>query len=168
MVEGNVEGNIEGLLGQSEEKLPNKKVDLFPALADRKMAPINSVRQAVHQRLGTQISVFAPLSFEEALDIVECLRGRAATTITLDSMKKIDAKRLVDFVAGASAALDGNFHKLNEQCYLFCPSNIKITAADKTMPKTDIDQGFPSLDYLFPNVSQLGVPKSQTLNTWQQ
>ena len=106
-----------------------KDVNIFPALSDRRGLP-TSVRQAP-TRLGTQISVFCPVTFEEALDIVECLRGRAATTISLENMKKIDASRLVDFVAGASAALDGDFHKLSEQVYLFCPSNIKITAPGK-------------------------------------
>ncbi len=156
----------QGLVGQSEEKMPKNKVDLFPALADRKMAPINSVRQALPPRHGTQISVFTPISFDQALDIVESLRGRAATTITLDSMKRVDAKRLVDFVAGASAALAGSFHKLNEQCYLFCPSNIKITADDRTMPKTAAGQGSATLDYLFPNNELINWPKSQASTTW--
>lgn len=123
-------------------------VDLFPALADKRMMPINAIRQPVATKIGTQISVFAPLSFDEALDIVECLRARAATTVTLDNMKKHDASRLVDFVAGASTALLGNFHKLSEQVYVFCPSNIKISAPSKTSTKTTAD--IPSLDFLYP------------------
>ena len=106
-----------------------KDVNIFPALTDRRGLPV-AIRETP-SRLGTQISIFSPVTFEEALDIVECLRGRAATTISLENMKKLDASRLVDFVAGASAALDGDFHKLSEQVYLFCPSNIKITAPGK-------------------------------------
>lgn len=140
------------------------KVDLFPALADRRMMPINAIRQPVAQTVGTQISTFCPMSFDEALDIVECLRGRAATTISLDNMKKWDASRLVDFVAGASAALDGDFHKLSEQVYLFCPSNIKITAPSQTVTKSTPDRGLNSIDFLYPN-----APDSQgakPLSTW--
>ena len=106
-----------------------KDVNIFPALTDRRGVPMTPRHET--SRLGTQISIFCPVTFEEALDIVECLRGRAATTISLENMKKLDASRLVDFVAGASAALDGDFHKLSEQVYLFCPSNIKITAPAK-------------------------------------
>jgi len=77
-------------------------------------------------------------------------------------MKKIDASRLVDFVAGASAALDGDFHKLSEQVYLFCPSNIKITA-EKPLPPQAFNSGITasdlattsgeraSLDFLYPS-----------------
>jgi len=129
-------------------------VDLFPALADKRMMSINSIRQAVPAKQGTQISTFNPISFDEALDIVECLRARSATTITLDNMKKVDAHRLVDFVAGASSALQGNFHKLSEQVYLFCPANIKISVPGKV---SNLGMGFeekPSLDFLYPKDMQ--------------
>jgi len=154
-------------INNGAEKPAKSKVDLFPALADRKMMSINAIRQPVPAHIGTQISVFNPESFEEALDIVECLRSRAATTITLDNMRKWDASRLVDFVAGASAALDGDFHKLSDQVYLFCPSNINITAtADKTMPKPKHSetQGVHSLDFLYPNSSE--KERSQALSSW--
>jgi cell division inhibitor SepF len=130
-----------------------QEVDLFPALTDKRAVPMTtSLRQNNTSRIGTQISIFSPVSFEEALEIVECLRGRAATTISLENMKKIDANRLVDFVAGASAALDGDFHKLSEQVYIFCPSNIKITAPGKqiaaSVQPTSLDA--TSLDFLYP------------------
>jgi len=143
-----------------------KDVDLFPALTDRKAGTLSSLRTPP-SRMGTQISVFTPISFEEALDVVECLRGRAATTISLENMKKIDANRLVDFVAGASAALDGDFHKLSEQVYLFCPSNIKITAPGKEIEKaaatTALLGGVGALDFLYP----ASTPHdSSTSSTW--
>jgi cell division inhibitor SepF len=141
------------------------KVDLFPALADRRTMPINAIRQPVTvPRLGTQISIFSPVSFDEALDIVECLRGRAATTISLDNMKKWDASRLVDFVAGASAALDGDFHKLSDQVYLFCPSNIKITPPVASLTKSAVTQGLNSLDFLYPN--SLEAERTKTFTGW--
>jgi len=124
-------------------------VDLFPALADKRLMPINAIRPPIATKVGTQISVFTPNTFDEALDIVECLRARAATTVTLDNMKKHDAKRLVDFVAGASAALSGNFHKLSEQVYVFCPSNIKISSTSASVTPTAGAAHMPSLDFLY-------------------
>jgi cell division inhibitor SepF len=134
-------------------------VDLFPALADKRLMPINAIRQPVHTKIGTQISVFTPVTFDEALDIVECLRARAATTVTLDNMKKHDAKRLVDFVAGASAALSGNFHKLSEQVYVFCPSNIKISSPNANPTPSLGGPNMPSLDFLY-------APDKTTNKSW--
>ena len=135
-----------------------REVELFPGLGDRRAYPMAPVAAGGGTRLGTHINLFQPSSFEEALEIVECLRARSATTITLDKMKKVDAGRLVDFVTGASAALDGDFHKLTEQVYVFCPSNIRIVASGKipvvasglTRP-TNFGGG--PLDFLFPESS---------------
>lgn len=129
-------------------------VDLFPALVDRKFTALPQ-RES---RLGTQISIFEPASFDEAIDIVECLRTRAATTICLDKMKKMDAIRLVDFVSGAAAAIDGDFHKLTEQVFVFCPSNIKIVATEQRPVETRAaiatsSTGQNPLDYLFANLT---------------
>ncbi|MCC6976830.1 MAG: cell division protein SepF [Candidatus Melainabacteria bacterium] len=129
-----------------------KEVDLFPAIAEKRLVPMTSMRSTAPERIGTQISMFEPVSFDEAVEIVECLRSRAATTISLGNMKKIDANRLVDFVAGASAALDGDFHKLSEQVYIFCPSNIKITVPGKAAASAAAVPGFDTgaaLDFLY-------------------
>ncbi|HEY9787862.1 MAG TPA: cell division protein SepF [Candidatus Obscuribacterales bacterium] len=128
-----------------------REVDLFPALADRRLVPMGAMRQNAPTRLGTQISLFSPVTFDEAIEIVECLRSRAATTISLENMKKIDANRLVDFVAGASAALDGDFHKLSEQVYIFCPSNIKITVPGKAPAAASPFESGSALDFLYPS-----------------
>lgn len=146
-------------------------VDLFPALSDKRMLTMSTMRPAPAPNGNTQISIFAPVSFEEAIEIVECLRCRAATTISLENMKKLDAKRLVDFVAGASAALDGDFHKLSEQVYIFCPSNIKITAdllqeEDEDATEEQLPADIGALDFLYSSTQQSNA--AQSSSAWLQ
>lgn len=169
----NLLGRQKEIMGQEDKETPQdkpastngrsskKEVDLFPALADRKSVPLVPPRIAPTNG-GPQISLFAPVSFDEALDIVECLRTRAAATICLENMRKSDANRLVDFVAGASAAIDGDFHKMSEQVYLFCPSNFKIVAPSQEAAKT-LSAGNP-FDFLYSG----GLPpdKSSLNNLW--
>lgn len=149
----------------SSGRAPRKEVELFPVIAEKKGAPQAAAPQATASnvtRLGTQISIFNPVTFDEALDIVTCLRGRAATTISLDKLKKSDAGRLVDFVSGASAALDGDFHKLTDQVYIFCPANIKIVAPIKPITTAARPTG-GALDFLLSpdlvsdKINQLGL-----------
>ena|GEM_PF-2317312 len=130
-----------------------KEVDLFPVLQERSRVPQMSMvaQQQAPDRFGAQISMFNPVTFEEALNIVDCLRTRASATISLENMRKADADRLVDFVSGASAAIDGDFHKLNDNVYLFCPSNMRIIGPSDTT-KAASNAGGP-LDYLFPEGS---------------
>ena len=144
-------------------------VDLFPALSDKRMLTMSTMRPAPAPNGNTQISIFTPVSFDEAIEIVECLRCRAATTISLENMKKIDAKRLVDFVAGASAALDGDFHKLSEQVYIFCPSNIKITAdlmKEEEVKEEQLPADIGALDFLYSSTQQSG--SSHSTSAWLQ
>lgn len=123
-----------------------KEVDLFPAVIDRKNMPMVSSR-IVPTNSGPHISMFAPANFDEALDIVECLRTRCAATISLENLRKQDANRLVDFVSGASAAIDGDFHKMSEQVYLFCPSNFRIVSSEKETAKSTREPN--PLDFLY-------------------
>lgn len=145
----------------ADSRPPKKEVELFPAIAERNQ---HNVPSAVHDggRLGTRINMFQPLSFEEALEIVEALRSRNATTISLDKLPKADANRLIDFVAGASAALDGDFHKMTEQVFLFCPANIRIIGPAKAAPalatpSAKTSAATFSLDALFPDLQKEGA-----------
>lgn len=128
-------------------KVGKKEVDLFPAVIERNASVVSGVRSGDVVR-GTQFSMFSPTTFEEALDIVACLRSRAATTICLDKMRKVDAVRLVDFITGASSALDGDFQKMSESVYLFCPSNIRIMTREDKVAGTKSTTS--ALDYLYP------------------
>ncbi len=137
-----------------------KEVELFPPIAERNQ---HNVPSAVQDggRLGTRINMFKPVSFDEALEIVEALRSRNATTISLDKLPKSDANRLIDFVAGASAALDGDFHKMTEQVFLFCPANIRIVGPAKAAPALSTpsrsNSSTLSLDTLFPDLQKEGT-----------
>lgn len=133
--------------GASVHRPGKTEVDLFPVVHHERR-PVATQQEAPTRggmRFATQISIFNPVTFDDAMEIVECLRGRAATTISLDQMKKPDAGRLIDFVTGASTALDGDFHKLTDQVYVFCPSNISIVPPEK--PLTKPANG--ALDFLF-------------------
>lgn len=138
---------------------PKKEVELFPPIAERNQHTVPSALQD-SGRLGTKINMFTPVTFEEALEIVESLRARNAATISLDKLQKADANRLIDFVAGASAALDGDFHKMTEKVFLFCPASIRIIGPTKTQPALS-NPSKPtttslSLDALFPDLQKDG------------
>jgi FtsZ-interacting cell division protein YlmF len=136
----------------SSARAPRKEVDLFPPLADHKPSPASEVPAGGGKRLGMEISMFQPASFEEAIDIVSRLRSRAATTISLDKMRRGDAGRLVDFVSGASAAIDGGFHKLTDMVYVFCPANMKIVAPVRVTPSLKLGGG--PLDFIFADAGE--------------
>ena len=136
---------------------PKKEVELFPPIAERNQHAVPNALQD-NGRVSTNINMFSPVTFEEALEIVESLRSRNAATISLDKLQKADANRLIDFVAGASAALDGDFHKMTDKVFLFCPASIRIVGPAKTQSAlsapTTKSATTLSLDALFPDLQK--------------
>ncbi len=76
----------------------------------------------------SEMLIVEPKSFDEALDIVESLRMRKAVIINLTDLDGDQAQRLIDFVAGATHALDGNQERIGDGIFLFSPSNVVINS----------------------------------------
>jgi len=76
----------------------------------------------------SEMLIVEPKSFEEALEVVESLRVRKAVIVNLSSLEPEAAQRLIDFVAGATHALDGHQQRVGDGIFLFSPSNVVINS----------------------------------------
>lgn len=77
---------------------------------------------------SNQVVVIEPHAFEEALEIVEHLRARKSIILNLHLLDTSQSQRVVDFLSGATHALDGNQHRIGDGVFIFTPSNIMITS----------------------------------------
>ena len=77
---------------------------------------------------SNQVVVIEPHAFEEALEIVEHLRARKSIILNLHLLDTSQSQRVVDFLSGATHALDGNQHRIGDGVFIFTPSNIVITS----------------------------------------
>lgn len=75
---------------------------------------------------GYEVMVIEPRSFEESLEIVNNLRQRKSVVLNLHLLDKEQSQRIVDFLSGATHALDGNQQKIGEGVFIFTPNNIAI------------------------------------------
>jgi len=75
---------------------------------------------------GYEVMVIEPRSFEESLEIVGNLRQRKSVVLNLHLLDNEQSQRIVDFLSGATHALDGNQQKIGEGVFIFTPSNIAI------------------------------------------
>ena len=51
-------------------------------------------------------------------------------------------QRVVDFLAGATFALDGNQQKIGEDVFIFTPTNVNITAEQEKKAAASITDAF--------------------------
>lgn len=82
----------------------------------------------------SEMLIVEPKSFEDALEIVGSLRSRKAVIVNLSSLEPESAQRLVDFVAGATHALEGHQERIGEGIFLFSPSNVVISSPGSDQP----------------------------------
>lgn len=78
-------------------------------------------------------------SFEDVRKAVDGLREGVQQIVNLEQTPADMAERLIDFMNGATYAIDGSVEKIGEQVYLFTPQNITIEVEEKsfsTGPKT--------------------------------
>ena len=76
----------------------------------------------------SEVLVIEPRSFDDALEIVEELRSRRSVVLNLQYLDAEQSQRVVDFLAGATHALDGHQQRIGQGVFIFAPSNFTVTS----------------------------------------
>ena len=79
-------------------------------------------------RGGSEVIVVEPRSFDDAATIVQHLKDRKIVMLNLHLLDKEQSQRTLDFVCGASQALNGSPKKVGDLVFVFAPSNVTLSA----------------------------------------
>lgn len=121
-------------LGLAEEEDDDKNM-----VSHREPQPQTSRRGKVvnlHASKNLKVIVTEPKHFDDAQDIADHLKNKSPVVINLEQTDLETAKRIIDFVSGATFAINGNYQKISSQIFIFSPPNIDINAA---ISKSEID-----------------------------
>ncbi|MBV9852556.1 MAG: cell division protein SepF [Armatimonadetes bacterium] len=94
----------------------------------RKTAPTLRLDQARRVHITVRRAV---RGFEEARRAADGLKDGQQQIVNLEQTPVEMAERVVDFLNGATYALDGSVEKIGEQVYLFTPASVIIDIEDK-------------------------------------
>lgn len=72
--------------------------------------------------------VIEPKNIDECRKLIDNLRARKPVIINLEKVETDLARKMFDFMSGATYALSGNIQKINQNIYLFAPQNVNIKA----------------------------------------
>lgn len=75
-----------------------------------------------------RLVITKPREFSEAQVIVEHIKNRKPVLVNLEETEKDEAKRIIDFISGATFALDGNMQKVSQQIFVFAPAQVEVNA----------------------------------------
>jgi len=82
--------------------------------------------------------VIEPRTFEESLEVVNNLRSRKSLILNLHLLDAEQSQRVVDFVSGATHAIDGHQQKVGDGVFVFTPNTVNISVeTEKTRISRD-------------------------------
>ncbi|WP_207637542.1 cell division protein SepF [Desulfotruncus alcoholivorax] len=117
-------------MGFEEEQLDDREQDLRaveeePVLLQKPKKNRGQV-VSLHTQRQVRVVVIEPASFDDVPAIADNLKNRRPVIINLEQADSELAKRVVDFVSGATYALDGSMQKVGKGIFLSVPSNVGI------------------------------------------
>ncbi len=97
-----------------------------PAADAQKAIPIEK-RVSIAGTNTFTLVVIEPKSFDECPKLVDSLKGRRPVVINLEKIETETAKKIFDFLSGATYALNGNVQKVANNIFIFAPEKVDIT-----------------------------------------
>ena len=75
-----------------------------------------------------KLILIEPNSFDECPKLVDSLKSRKPIIINLEKLETEIARKIFDFLSGATYALDGNVQKIANNIFIFTPDNVSVAA----------------------------------------
>ena len=73
--------------------------------------------------------VIEPKSFDESPKLVDNLKAKKPVIINLEKLESDTARKIFDFLSGATYALNGNVQKIANNIFVFVPENVDVTSS---------------------------------------
>lgn len=110
-----------------------------PAPAPEKKRPLGGMPSSKPQerRFGAtnsssfKLLLIEPKTFEECPKLVDSLKSRRPVIINLERLETEVARKIFDFLSGATYALNGNVQKVANNIFIFAPENVDIAGGQQ-------------------------------------
>ena len=74
-----------------------------------------------------QVTILRTRRLSDAQNAVEAIRQRHCVLLQLDDADPAEAQRVIDFLAGAISALDGQVERIGDSTILFSPAGVSVS-----------------------------------------
>ena len=82
---------------------------------------------------SSEVTVIEPRSFSESAQIVKKLIEKKTVILHLDLLDKEQSQRTIDFVCGASHAIEGSVQKISDTVVIFTPNTVALSVESAAM-----------------------------------
>ena len=104
-----------------------------PAKFDNNVVPMRN-RTVKALTNAFKLVVIEPKGFDECSKLVDSLKSRKPIIVNLEQLDSDTARKIFDFLGGATYALNGNVQKVANNIFVFAPENVAIFAEGDNKP----------------------------------
>ena len=83
--------------------------------------------KVVPMRRGMEVTTIKPTSMEDSRDICDFLLAGKVVVLNMEGIHTDLAQRIIDFISGATFAINGNLQKISNYIFLVTPTNVDIS-----------------------------------------
>ena len=76
---------------------------------------------------GSEVYVIKPQDFNEAQTVTDFLKDGKAIIINMEGIELSLAQRIIDFIGGATYALDGSLQAISGNIFVAAPADIEVS-----------------------------------------
>ncbi|HHX60731.1 MAG TPA: cell division protein SepF [Epulopiscium sp.] len=105
-------------------------VDIEPAPTERRRGASNFSQPKVvniHKNAKMDIMNFKMVKYEVTGEICSYIKMRKPVVVNMQRLEKEAAQRALDYLTGATYALDGSVEKIADNIFIFSPEHINIS-----------------------------------------
>ena len=127
-------GEDEGYIEEPEEVIAYQTEGQLAMQPEIKPVVRNTVetgKNVVNGTFGkgnTEVIICEPREYKESVEFVKHSKDKKSIIVNLNLLDANDAVRLVDFLCGATHALNGNQRKISENVFIFTPMSVSLSA----------------------------------------
>jgi cell division inhibitor SepF len=128
------EEEIKAASGQIEKRAPEAKSSYSASSSKveaKDAGKVNSQGGGKQMNPNTapfKLVVIEPKAFDECPRLVDNLKAKKPVIINLERLEADTARKIFDFLSGATYALNGNVQKISNNIFVFAPESVDITA----------------------------------------
>lgn len=89
--------------------------------------------RAVPDQRPTRVSVVEPSSFNDAQALADRFKRQQPVILNLQNVNSDLSRRMVDFCAGLTYALDGHIQTVANRVFLLTPRDVEVSAEERKM-----------------------------------
>jgi cell division inhibitor SepF len=86
-----------------------------------------------------KLVLIEPKSFDECPKLVDSLKSHKPIIINLERLDTAEARKIFDFLNGATYALNGNVQKIANNIFVFAPENVDIAGGQRMSGQSRFD-----------------------------